>query len=301
MSSEEKTNTPKTLTLAEQLEPLIIDMMAIVSLLLPFHLNVPVDAHAPIFILVIFYGLHNTHPPRNNFFLEATYGILLIGGMFGVAGVGFLLGDLLGALVGLMIAFPIFLIKGDGGKANPFTAFYEHPIRILLLPVLFTLFMHISADILTLRAEPPLAMILFFMMFLPVRVLVDFERPKRFYHILALLGALAFYTYEMYHTINNSPTSPVWQLVSGQESQEDYMKVIEQKDSTALVEAHFGGHYTRKLVDGGSYQVYTSKDSVGQWQIDIEATKQLYANKGNSAAINDSTAIVRRYNYLIKE
>ncbi len=269
-------NPAKELSLLEKIEPIIIDAVAISSLLLPYDIPLPESWFGAVFIITIFYGLHNTQKPSSEW-MQLIYGFLLIGAMLSASAVAFLItGSLMGALLGLFIIFPILLIKGDGGKVNPFTKLYEHPIRIVLIPLIFTLFLQATESILTLKVDMGLAIVAFFIMVLPIRILITFERPKYFYHVLTLLASLVFYTHSMTTTIIQSPTAMAWRMVHGQESLEDFVEILEEGEALAVVKLHLGDDYTRKIMTEGTYYIALTKNEDNLWDIDLEASKAYY-------------------------
>lgn len=281
-NSPETTTTTPELTTFQKAEPFVIDFIAIGSLIAPINLAPPEALWVPLFILVLFYGLYNTNAPKYQV-LQFFYGLSCIGVMFASMGVGYLLtGNILGSLLGLMVFFPFLMMKGVGSKNNPFAKLYEHPSRILLIPILFSLFANATEEILTLKLQPEMAGLVLLLAFLPVRFLITYDRPQKFYHIIEMCVALWFYMHAISTTILYSPTTAAWRIIDRQENGEDFLTVLDRTENEVVVEAHVASVYARRDINGseirgGSYYVVTSKTEKG-WGIDIEKTKSYYEN-----------------------
>ena len=271
--------TPPNSLRNKNIEVVLIDGLIIISTLFADKLKIwqrfegtgkPVDEYAfegykvPGFmwlylfvvLLTMLYAGARKSTPKNQFF-ELIYGIVLIGvlGLFPSI-IALTFNSLILGLPALFVGY-ILLMKQDTflGFANKL---YDHSSRIIILPILTYLFVSGAEYILATRIDFEYVIVCILMTYMPIRLLLAFKEPYKFYHFLIIMATMAFYTVETYRHLENSPTTPVWATMSGYLG--DKVLVIKETDNKALI---LQNDYTVFIV---------SKKNNSKWIIDTALT-----------------------------
>jgi len=194
--------------------------------------------------------------PKNQFF-ELIYGIGLIGVLLLFPGIiALTFNSIVIGIPALLVGY-VLLMKQDIflGFANKL---YDHSSRIIVLPLLTYLFISGAEHILSTRIDFQYAGICILMTYMPIRLLLAFKEPYKFYHFLIIMATMAFYTVQTYRQLENSPTTPVWATMSGYLG--DKVQVIKETDNKALI------------LQNGNTVFIVSKKSNSKWEIDTSLT-----------------------------
>lgn len=213
--------------------------------------------------IVMIYAMARKSKPENPL-LQVFYAIGLMGIMWTCAGITTLLfNSVIMSLPGLLLGY-IVALKHEGGDSGLFAfvnRVYDNPSRIIILPVTVYIFASGTEYLMLTAMAPAFAMICVVMMYLPVRMMIMFKEPYRWYHFISMTAAFTVFAYSAFVMINSSPVLPVWEKIDGYLG--DRVRVIEESGGSAVVYANVarGGSYS-----GVNFFIVT-RTGQGKWII----------------------------------
>lgn len=221
-------------------------------------------------VLVLIYSMARKSKPSNPL-LQIFYGLGLMGIIWTCAGIPALMfNSLVMALPGMLVGY-IVAMKHEGGDKG-LTVFanriYDHPSRIIILPVATYFFISGTEYVFHTRISTDYSMILVVMVYLPVRLMLMFKEPYKPYHFIIMLAAFAIFSYGVFVSVNASPAAPVWHKMGGYLG--DTVRVLKSRGSEAVVYARVGSGGDR--IPQGTYLFVTVKTPGGVWKIDDAKT-----------------------------
>lgn len=211
-------------------------------------------------ILTMLYAGARKSVPENQF-LQLFYGIGLIGVMLLFPGlVAMAFNSLAIGIPALIIAY-IILMKQDSflGFANKL---YDHKSRVFILPVLVSLFISGAEYFMKTRIDFQYVGLTIAMLYIPIRLLLAFKEPYRFYHFLIIIATMVYFSVQTYSNLKNAPSTPGWENVDGYLG--DRVQVIRESGNKALL--------YRKIKSDKSVLI-VSKNPDRTWKIDTAANR----------------------------
>ncbi len=216
-------------------------------------------------IITLVYAMARKSTPKNPV-LYTFYGLGLFGMMWLCAGIlALAFNSVIMALPGLFIGYIVALKHqaGDTGLMKYANGIYDHTSRALILPLIAYLFISGSEYVLKTRISITYSLICIVMIYIPIRLMLAFKEPYKFYHFIIMIIAFGSYTNETFTELLNSPAAPVWRSFSGYLG--DSVTVSKETDREAVL-------YVREGGSSGKF-VVVSRDEKGKWAIDPEKTK----------------------------
>jgi len=211
-------------------------------------------------VLTMLYAGARKSVPENQFF-QLFYGIGLIGVMLLFPGLVALAFDSLAIGIPALIITYVILMKQDSflGFANKL---YDHKSRVLVLPILVSLFISGAEYFMKTRIDFQYVGITIVMLYIPVRLLLAFKEPYRFYHFLIIMATMVYFSIQTHSNLKNAPTTPGWDNVDGYLG--DRVQVIKESGKKALL-------FKQIKSDKSIIIVHENPDR--SWSIDTSATR----------------------------
>ena len=266
----------------ENLEVLLIDGLTIIGVFLIGEINLPIEIYTPISLLAILYAMAKKEAPVN-FFPQMFFAFALIGVVFSIAGLLFLLYDnsFIAAIIGIILGF-VFAMSKENSKGiinTTINKVYDHKSRIIILPIIFNLFVLGAESLFKYKMAPGFAIIFMTATYIPVRMLFLFKPGAKWYHFFVMAVAGYFYVSSMIYQINNSPTTPVW--IGMRNELGDYLAVIENDSiDGVLIEAYIAKSRYNYKISEGKYYFIVDTDSTNQWNIQWIKSDTLNKHRG---------------------
>lgn len=262
------------LNLWQRLEPPLATAEQIELARIRPSLFIPILALATAVLMV--YAMARKSKPANPL-LQVFYAIGLMGIMWTCAGITTLLfNSVIMSLPGLLLGY-IVALKHEGGDSGLFAfvnGIYDNPSRIFILPAVLYIFVSGMEYLMLTAMAPSFALICVVMLYLPVRLMIMFKEPYRWYHFLSMTAAFAVFAHSAFVMINSSPALPVWDKIGGYLG--DRVRVIEDSGDSAVV-------YASVARSMGSYAGTTffilAKNSSGRWEVTDQMDTGEYLEK----------------------
>lgn len=231
---------------------------------------IPVLALATAVVMV--YAMARKSKPENPL-LQVFYAIGLMGIMWTCGGITTLLfNSVIMFLPGMLFGYVVAL-KHEGGDSGLFAfvnRVYDNASRIIILPVALYIFVSGMEYLMLTAMAPAFAVICVVMLYLPIRMMIMFKEPYRWYHFISMTAAFAVFAHGTITMISNSPAAPVWDKIGGYLG--DRVRLIEESDGSAVVYANVARSMGRYA---GTTFFIVEKNSSGRW----EATEQMDTQK----------------------
>lgn len=140
-------------------------------------------------------------------------------------------------LPGMLFGYVVAL-KHEGGDSGLFAfvnRVYDNPSRIIILPVTLYVFVTGMEYLMLTAMAPAFAVICVVMLYLPLRMMIMFKEPYRWYHFFSMTAAFAVFAHSAVVMISSSPALPVWDKIGGYLG--DRVRVIKEAGDSAIVYA----------------------------------------------------------------